>query len=172
MDICVMWTPDEKGWKRLSALHAVFAKTTGTSPGFYPHVSMGVYYSVPFDLMDEYAREFARSVRSFSVLFAGYRLVSPSVLVLEVANEGFIRDHHASFHSQLDEYADDWTRLDPYRYLPHSTVLNAQGQDLTLLAQAAQRDFRPFSARIDRLQLSRSFEEERYEILASYSLRG
>jgi len=171
LDICAMWIPDESGWERLSAVRATLSGIAGTSPGFYPHISLGVYYGVDFDLIDERTRLFAREARPFSVFFTGFRLVNPSVLVLEAANEGCIKHYHAAFHTQLDEYADEWTRLSPYKYLPHSTMLNMSGRDFSVLEQVVQRDFLPFCIRIDKLQLSRSFEEERYEILTTYDLK-
>ncbi len=169
MDISVIWIPDEIAGERLIELRKPLAQKAGVSPGYYPHLSLGVYYQVPFEPLDTYTRQFALRIHQFSVRYTHIRQLAPGVLAVGAENKGAVRSLYNEYHKEFDEYADEWTKKSCGNYTPHSTLLN-----ITPSSDAQLPEFNmtmeSFEARMVKIQLSRFYVEGRYEILSSYDL--
>lgn len=170
MDISVIWIPETSAGERLIEIRKPLAAHAGASPGYYPHLTLGVYYGVPFEPLDAYTRKFAMRIHQFSVRYTKLVQLTPAILALEVENKGAVQSYYAEYHKEFEEYADEWTHKGEGKYLPHSTLLYLEKpEDRNLLADA-DTGFEPFDAKIVKVQLSRFYEEGRYEILSSYDL--
>ncbi len=51
-----------------------------------------------------------------------------------------------------------WTREDAWN--PHTSLMHIPGVDLSDVAEAMQKEFKPFVAQIDRIEFTRVFEDE------------
>lgn len=168
MDISVIWTPDRQSQERMRALRSRFARAADAEAGAYPHITLGSYYDIPFDPLNDWARACALCMRSFIAHFTGYVLLNPSCLAIEAAFAGGLRAYYDMFHQRLEQYADRWTRRETGLYLPHSTLLNEPGVDMAGVLGGEK--LAPFDVVIEKIQLSRIYEGQRYEILSSFEL--
>ncbi len=168
MNISVIWVPDVQSQEKMRAIRRKFARHTDAASGSYPHITLGSYYDIAFDALNDHARAFALRIRRFQARFVRYKLLNPSCLAIEAENAGKIKGYYEQFHEKLDEYADDWTRKGSGLYLPHSTVLNVPGEDMRSMLMGER--LTPFDVTIEKLQLSRMYDGPRYEILSSFDL--
>lgn len=169
MDISVIWIPDEKSGERLIEMRRPYARQAGLSMGYYPHLSLGVYYQIPYGPLDAYTREFALRVHRFSVRYTRLIQLTPDVLAVEAEKKGQVLHLYNEYHEHFDEYADEWTKKSEGKYLPHSTLINLQGSELKP-RPVFNLMMEPFEARMAKIQLSRFYGEGRFEILSSYDL--
>lgn len=168
MNISVIWVPDPQSQEKMRAIRRKFAQHTLADSGSYPHITLGSYYDISFDALNDHAGAFALRIRRFQARFVRYKLLNPSCLAIEAENTGEIKSYYEQFHEKLDEYADDWTRKASGLYLPHSTVLCMPGEDVR--SMLTDERLIPFDVTIEKLQLSRIYDGPRYEILSSFDL--
>ena len=168
MDISVIWVPDQQSQEKMRSICRHFRRRMDESVGSYPHITLGNYYDIPFDLLNDQARAFVLCIERFKARFIRYKLLNDSCMVMEAEYLGRLKSYYELFHEKLDEYADKWTCRKNGLYLPHCTVLNAPGEDVAQIMENEQLD--PFDITIVKLQLSRMYEGPRYEILSSFDL--
>lgn len=170
MDLTVLWVLDEQAGEKLTELHRRYAIPSGQEPGYFAHLSLGVYQDAPLDKLKEYTEQFARRCSSFSFVYDRVVMLSDTVIAALPGKTEQLQKLHHEFHQKFDEYADVWTALSGGRYFPHSTLLCIKNGNVRSYFDTVNVGFEPFRATVKAIAISRAYADARFELAAYYPL--
>ena len=114
--------------------------------------------------------DIARAARPFSVVYTDLRVLHETSVIVAVPSPSpdLVRLHEA-IAGRFACCLDRWTRGS--EWLPHTTLLYAPGEDPEEICGSMRREFRPFEAKIDRIEFSRVLDTG-YSVIGSVGLSG
>ena len=154
---------------RLRAVQAA-ALALGYAPTpLYGHVTLAVCAHGDEDAFTAGCREALNGLAPFAVRYERIEILSQtSIIVATPAKSGAMLAAHDILSARFGDWLDAFTRGEAWR--PHTTLFHHPDADLAPVCRAMAARFEPFTARIDRVELSRVLPKG-YAIVGSIDLK-
>ena len=168
--LCAIAKLDDEATGRLDALRRAASPAGGPVRHLYGHITLASFLGADEEELLRACRARLGSERAFSLHYEKLEVLhETSILVASPGPSETLRALRGRLVEGFRERLDPWTA--EARWRPHTTLLFGPGLDLDRICRRLSRDFAPFPARVQRVELSRVLAEG-YEILARFELRG
>lgn len=163
--LCVIAKLDEAATEKLAALRNSAAPN---SKALYGHITIAVYTGDSNALFIRSCRQLLRGIPPFDVAYTGIEVLEEtSIIVAAPAENELLRALHRRIAEAFDASLDRWTKEGSW--YPHTTLYYGPQADLRSIADRMRESFRPFTARIERIEFSLVLKDG-YEIIDALDL--
>ena len=163
--LCVIAKLDKAATEKLMSLRGIAAP--GDKP-LYGHITIAVYTGGDNALFIRSCRELLRGIPPFDVAYTGIEVLEEtSIIVAAPAENELLRALHRRIAEAFDASLDRWTKEGSW--YPHTTLYYGPQADLRSIADRMRESFRPFTARIERIEFSLVLKDG-YEIVDALDL--
>lgn len=168
-EICALLKLDEEGSARVNRFYSELENMGFPAAEVHGHITLAHFHDIQPDVLAHWTREFLADKHSFTVRFSKLRRLG-SCLVFLVAESPEIQRWFDEYHERFDAYNDPFTSREGGQYTAHTSLSCRTDVEVDEAGfERLQRKFRPFSARINEVQLSEILEHD-YRILESFPL--
>ena len=163
--LCVIAKLDDAATEKLKSLREI--AVPGGRP-LYGHITIAVYTGDDNALFIRSCRELLRGIPPFDAAYSAIRVLEETSIIVAIPEENeSLRALHRKITGRFDASLDRWTREGVW--YPHTTLYYDPQADLRGIAGRMRESFRPFSARIERIEFSLVLKDG-YEIVDALDL--
>ena len=163
--LCVIAKLDKAATEKLAALRN---SAVPNSKALYGHITIAVYTGDDNALFIRSCRELLRGIPPFDAAYTAIRVLEETSIIVAVPAENeSLHALHRIITGRFDASLDRWTKEGSW--YPHTTLYYGPQADLRSIAGRMRESFRPFTARIERIEFSLVLKDG-YEIIDALDL--
>lgn len=165
-EICAILVLDEESQERVNHLRREMV-AHGLPPGsVHGHVTLAHFHKMDPDTLITWTRNFLQDRTPFDLIFNKVDHLGPC-LVFYAEDSEILNSWYEEYNQHFDYFSDPFTSLREGQWTPHATLFCDEKMDKAEQLIEVKRIFKPFRARVVRLELSEILDEG-YRILAAF----